>query len=140
MKHTPKERKSAGGVVISRTGKVLVVSQKGISWSLPKGGIDPGEVPLIAARREIYEESGLQDLTLLKELGSYWRYRIGKDGKEDQSERKTITIFLFKTAEEHLKPVDPHNPEARWVEKDEVADLLTYPKDKEFFLRFKDEI
>jgi hypothetical protein len=29
--------------------------------------------------------------------------------------------------------VDPENPEARWVEKAKVAELLTHEKDKEFF-------
>ena len=46
----------------------------------------------------------------------------------------TSRYFLFLTDEEELKPVDPGNPEARWVEKDKVADLLTHYKDKEFFL------
>ena len=42
-------------------------------------------------------------------------------------------MFLFRTSQRELKPIDPDNPEARWVNKSEVADLLTNPKDKEFF-------
>jgi 8-oxo-dGTP pyrophosphatase MutT (NUDIX family) len=53
---------SAGGVVTNDEGKVLVVNQRGTSWSLPKGHIDPGESALAAAEREIYEESGIRDL------------------------------------------------------------------------------
>jgi len=49
-------------------------------------------------------------------------------------------MFLFETIEEKLKPIDPTNPEARWVEKDKVADLLTHKKDKEFFLSVLGEI
>jgi len=67
-------------------------------------------------------------------LGSYERYRIGKDGGEDKTELKKIFIFLFKTDQLALKPIDPENPEARWVDKDKVADLLSHPKDKEFFV------
>jgi ADP-ribose pyrophosphatase YjhB (NUDIX family) len=65
----------AGGVVIGKDGKVLVVSQRGKSWSLPKGHIDEGEDLLTAAKREIYEESGVNDLKFVKELGSYKRSR-----------------------------------------------------------------
>jgi ADP-ribose pyrophosphatase YjhB (NUDIX family) len=126
---------SAGGVVTNEEGQVLVVSQRGASWSLPKGHIDAGENALIAARREIYEESGIRDLELIRELGSYERHKIVWDGGDDQSELKVITMFLFRTREKLLKPVDPDNPEARWVEKSKVPLLLTHEKDKEFFRR-----
>jgi ADP-ribose pyrophosphatase YjhB (NUDIX family) len=124
---------SAGGVVTNDEGKVLVVSQRGTSWSLPKGHIDPGESALAAAEREIYEESGIRDLKLIRELGTYERYKIGADGGEDRSELKTITMFLFRTSEKVLRPMDPDNPEARWVERTKVAPLLTHEKDKQFF-------
>ena len=70
---------SAGGVVLNGSGQVLVVNQRGNSWSLPKGHIDPGEDALTAARREIYEESGVSELDLVKELGSYEYTRALKD-------------------------------------------------------------
>jgi ADP-ribose pyrophosphatase YjhB (NUDIX family) len=124
---------SAGGVVTNSEGKVLVVSQHGTSWSLPKGHIDPGEDVLGAARREIYEESGIRDLEFIRELGSYERHKIGVDGGDDRAELKVITMFLFRTSEKLLKPVDPDNPEAKWVEKSKVAPLLTHEKDREFF-------
>jgi len=77
----------------------------------------------------------------VKELESYRRYKIGKGGRgEDRSELKTITMFLFKTKTGELKPIDPHNPEARWVAKEKVAHILTHPEDKRFFLRAKEEI
>jgi ADP-ribose pyrophosphatase YjhB (NUDIX family) len=127
--------RSAGGVVTNDEGEVLVVSQRGTSWSLPKGHIDAGEEALDAARREIYEESGIRDLELIRELGTYERHKIGVDGGDDRSELKVITMFLFRTSEKSLKPVDPDNPEARWVEKSKVALLLTHEKDREFFQR-----
>jgi 8-oxo-dGTP pyrophosphatase MutT (NUDIX family) len=127
--------RSAGGVVTNDEGEVLVVSQRGTSWSLPKGHIDSGEEALAAARREIYEESGIHELELVRELGTYERYKIGVDGGDDRSELKAITMFLFRTKEKSLRPVDPDNPEARWVEKGKVAPLLTHEKDKEFFRR-----
>ena len=135
-----KKTHSAGGVVLNARGEVLVVSQHGTSWSLPKGHIDPGENTLEAARREIDEEAGITDLLLIKELGTYERYKIGLKNPEDRSELKVITLFLFKSAQDALKPQDPHNPEARWVKKEAVADLLTHEKDKEFFLNIMDKI
>ena len=140
MNQIPKETESAGGVVLNSAGLVLVVSQHGTSWSLPKGHIEPGEDKLTAARREIWEESGIAQLDLVKELGTYSRFKIGKVGGEDKAELKTIHMFLFKTLENNLKPTDAHNPEARWVDKTKVAELLTHPKDREFFLKVKNQI
>ena len=125
---------SGGGVVLNSQGQVLIVSQHGTSWSLPKGHIEKDEDPQMAAQREIKEESGIKDLKFIKELGSYDRYRITQDGGEDKNELKTITMFLFRTDHEaELRPTDPENPEARWVEPENVSDLLSHPKDKEFF-------
>lgn len=135
MDNNIKETLNAGGVVFNNKGEVVVVSQRSDSWSLPKGHIDEGEDALTAAKREIYEESGIKNLELIRDLGTYERYRIGKNGEgEDVSERKIIHMFLFKTEEDLLRPVDPDNPEARWIKKENVADLLTHVKDKEFFL------
>ena len=91
---------------------MLVVSQRGLSWSLPKGHIDPGEDAVTAAQRGIYEESGISDLHLIRKLGTYRRPKIGLSGADDPSELKRITMFLFTTKQEVLRPIDPHNPEA----------------------------
>ena len=128
-----KKRHSAGGVVTNPEGKVLVVSQHGRSWSLPKGHIDPGEDALDAAKREIYEESGISKLHLVRELGTYERYKIGLKSKEDRGEVKVITMFLFRTTQIETNPIDPKNPEAIWVDRSKVARLLTHKKDREFF-------
>jgi ADP-ribose pyrophosphatase YjhB (NUDIX family) len=124
---------SAGGVVISSEGKVLVVNQDNRSWSLPKGHVDDGEKPEAAAAREIGEEAGVRELTLIKPLGSYERHRIGLAGSDDTSELKHISFFLFTTPQLRLAPMDPRHPEARWLVPREVVPLLTHPKDKAFF-------
>jgi 8-oxo-dGTP pyrophosphatase MutT (NUDIX family) len=124
---------SAGGIVLNRAGQVLIVNQKGTSWSLPKGHIEDGEDALSAARREIEEEAGVTQLEYAGAFGSYSRYRIGADGVEDESELKTIHMFLFKTVQSALSPTDGDNPEARWVEREEATAYLTHPKDRQFF-------
>ena len=75
----------------------------------------------------------MSDLELVRELGTYERYKIGLNGGDDRSELKTITMFLFRTKQMALQPRDRDNPEARWVAKAKVAGLLTHRKDKEFF-------
>ncbi len=131
---------TAGGVVLNPRGLVLVVNQFGNSWSLPKGHLEDGEDALTAAKREILEESGVAELVLVRELGSYQRYRIALDGGDDRSELKTIRMFLFRTGQENLAPQDPENPEARWVERLQVGALLTHRKDREFFLGVADSL
>jgi ADP-ribose pyrophosphatase YjhB (NUDIX family) len=131
---------SAGGVVVNAEGRVLVVSQHGTSWSLPKGHLEEGETPLEAALREIREETGVTQLELVRPLGSYSRHRLGVDGGEDRSELKTIHLFLFRTDATQLAPVDADNPEARWVEREGVTRLLTHAKDGEFFASILDTI
>ena len=136
MKHTY----SAGGIIINPKGRVLIVSQHGTSWSLPKGTLEQGEDKKTASLREIEEETGITKVELIKELGTYDRNKISMDGGDDFSELKTITIFLYTTPETHLNPIDPHNPEARWVKPDKVNDLLTHAKDKAFYACVQDEI
>lgn len=119
-------------MVINARGEVLVVNQRGNSWSLPKGHVDPGEDVLTAARREIYEESGVNQLHYVKELGAYQRARIGKHGGENPDEMKTLHFFLFTTTQQELQPVDKDNPEARWMTLEAAGELLTHPKDRAF--------
>ncbi len=134
------QTKTGGGVVLNSKNQVLVVSQHGTSWSLPKGHIDSGENAQEASSREIEEESGITKLNYVKKLGTYQRHRIGLKGGEDKSELKTITIYLYTTPETKLKPVDPENPEARWVDIDSVSALLTHNKDKEFYKSITNDI
>jgi len=133
-----KQTQSAGGVVVNTKGQVLVVNQRGITWSLPKGHVDPGEDILTAAKREVYEESGVSDITLIKKLGIIERESMSTDGTE--KEQKTIHIFLFSTNQMDLQPQDPHNPEAKWVKKEDVTNILSNPKDREFYKSIIDHI
>ena len=113
--------------------KILIVEQKNQTWSLPKGHLDPGETALEAAVREIKEESGVSNLTLLQELGSYDRYKISKDGGDDITELKKITMFLFETEQIDLAPEDEDNPSAVWLDKTEIISKLSHPKDIFFY-------
>lgn len=127
-------RKVAGGIVVGKDIKVVVVNQNHNSWSLPKGHVEKSETARDAAEREIKEETGLNKVKYICDLGVYRRHRIPLDeGREDPNEIKEISLFLYTTDQNKLAPEDPDNPEARWVEINQVADLLTHKKDKEFF-------
>ena len=132
-----KKTKIAGGVVLNKNKDILIVNQRGNSWSLPKGHVESGETLLETAKREIYEESGIKNLIYISKLGNYSRYRIGLDLNDCQSELKDIHIFLFETDEMNLNPVDEHNPEAKWVLPENVSGFLTHKKDKSFFEEIK---
>ena len=123
----------AGGIIINQFNKIAIVNQNHDSWSLPKGHIDKGETAIDAAIREIYEETGIINPTLIKKVGVYERYRIGLDGNDDLSELKRIHIFLFKSKKIKLQPLDSNNPEAKWVEIEDVKNYLTHKEDIIFF-------
>ena len=121
--------------------KILLVNQHNNSWSFPKGGIEPGESALDAAKREIREEAGITDLEYLGELGSYERYSLGKDGiTEDVAYGlRERTLFLFRTMQ-MPRPDHIETTEVRWATIDEALSLLTHPKDKEFLASVRDKI
>src|SRR2546425_12679071 len=73
---------SAGGVVFRRgpDGQVrfLLIRDSYKNWGFPKGHLESAEPPADAARREVTEETGLQDLVLhgpIKVIDWYFRFR-----------------------------------------------------------------
>jgi ADP-ribose pyrophosphatase YjhB (NUDIX family) len=70
--------KASGGVVRNRDGKFLMIFRNGV-WDLPKGKNDRGESSEIAALREISEEVGLNQLSILSEITkTYHVYQLKK--------------------------------------------------------------
>jgi bis(5'-nucleosidyl)-tetraphosphatase len=130
---------SAGGIVRNSKGEIAVVLHDGDFWGFPKGHIDEGEDALTAAKREIAEEIGISTLDLKTSYEPYTRIKAGDENKEDQ-EMKTIHMFLCETPEEEFKLTDPQHAEARWVPVSGVVELLTHPKDKEFFGTIQDSL
>lgn len=113
------DRTSAGGVVVrrGRDGRVYVALSwiKGGDCFLPKGGVEKGETVEQAARREIAEEAGITDLTLLTPLGT--RSRLNWNRKR----WITTHYFLFRTAQEEGRPTDPaHDYRLVWAPLDDL--------------------
>jgi bis(5'-nucleosidyl)-tetraphosphatase len=134
--------KAAGGVVVGSDKRIVVIEQHGNSWSLPKGGVEEGESLLQTALREVREETGLNDLYYLGELGSYERKSIGPGGQGESDEWgiRERTFFLFLTKEHALAPQDREVTNAKWLTIDETLALLTHPKDREFLAAVRPKI
>jgi 8-oxo-dGTP pyrophosphatase MutT (NUDIX family) len=54
---------AAGGLVFNSNNQLLLIERLGV-WDLPKGKIDTGETPEIAAVREVEEECAVTGLTI----------------------------------------------------------------------------
>ena len=61
---------AAGGVVMI-DNQFVAIERNGIP-DLPKGHIEKGETPEVAAVREVEEETGITDLTIIRELPATW--------------------------------------------------------------------
>jgi 8-oxo-dGTP diphosphatase len=122
---TDSEVVRAAGVVVVREGAAgpeIAVIRRGLraDWSLPKGKIEPGEHPVVAAVRECDEETGIVPVLgppLLRQeyvaLGSpkvvdYWAARVGSD--------------------EGFAP-DDEVESVEWLPAEQAAARLTYPRD-----------
>lgn len=76
-------RPCVGVAVFNREGRVFVGRRRvgananlRHAWQMPQGGIDAGENPLEAARRELYEETNIRSATLLGEAPDWLSYDI----------------------------------------------------------------
>jgi putative (di)nucleoside polyphosphate hydrolase len=69
------------------------------SWQMPQGGIDAGEQPLEAAKRELWEETNVRSIELIAELPDWLKYDLPEDAQGRWSGRyrgQTQKWFLFR--------------------------------------------
>ena len=70
-------------VVENHDGRVLACERQDIrgAWQLPQGGIDEGEAPVVAAWRELEEETGLTaEHVALRSMSDEWTIYEFPDG------------------------------------------------------------
>jgi 8-oxo-dGTP pyrophosphatase MutT (NUDIX family) len=131
---------SAGGLVVDSSGtKGLLIARRDLKdqtrliWSLPKGHIEEGETPEIAAIREVAEETGITS-EISRSLGviDFWFMASGK------RIHKTVHHFLFKEVSGSLTPQVSEVDDVAWVPLEEVVERLAYPDEKKLIARSGD--
>jgi len=70
---------SAGLVFIGRRSEGPEHIDETHVWQMPQGGIDPGEDPWPAARRELREETNIRSVEKLAEIEEWLAYDIPRD-------------------------------------------------------------
>lgn len=105
------------------TGWLFLMLRAYRNWDFPKGGVEPGEEPLAAARREVREE------TLIEDLEFNWGEGYLETGP--YGNRKVARYYLAATRTEKIAlPVSPElgrpeHDEWRWVERDAARRLVS---------------
>lgn len=120
---------TAGGVIFRRNPKkqelieILLIQDAKGRWTIPKGHVEEGENPRDTARREITEETGLQEMSVIDWLGKInFRYR-----RVDSLVLMTTEIFLVQA----LGDTDNIQKEKwmtslRWLSAAEALDKIEY--------------
>ncbi|MGC9031606.1 MAG: methylated-DNA--[protein]-cysteine S-methyltransferase [Minisyncoccia bacterium] len=138
----PIER-SAGGIVFRKTNGdiqyLLLHYPKGSRtkkdyWDFPKGHVEKGEKLIETAKREINEETGLNDIKIIdgfKETIKYYFYSQGK------RVLKFVTFFLVSTNQEEIT-ISKEHIGFTWAPFKEAIKILTYDNAKSVLKKAND--
>lgn len=112
---------AAGGLVLNRKGKLLVIFRKG-RWDLPKGKIEEGESVRKGAVREVMEETGLKNVKIKKEFTrTYHTYIL--NGKRVLKE---TVWFLMKCGDDATNPqLSEGITSIEWISKSRLRQIST---------------
>jgi len=128
--------KSAGAVVFRREDNkihYLLLHYPSTSkapkdyWDLPKGHIEKGEKELDTVKREVEEETGLQDLKFIEGFKEWIKYFFRFKGK---TIFKIVTFYLAKTKTEKVKTSFEHIG-YEWLPYKEALATLNFKNAKE---------
>ncbi len=102
--------RAAGGIVSAPDGSMLLILRNG-RWDLPKGKVEPGETLLLAALREVEEETGIKCVSALS------RECVSADAQNTntitQLRNYAIkTYHIFRAPKAWLK--GPNPPSRKW--------------------------
>jgi bis(5'-nucleosidyl)-tetraphosphatase len=120
------EERSAGFVLYrcSEGQRLYLVlcHRNGGHWGFPKGHIEPEEDELVAARREITEETGIERLRPLPGFRATSTYRFARGPR---SISKSVVYFLAEAETGRVRLSSEHS-DAAWLAADDAKRRLTY--------------
>lgn len=125
-----KHEKSCGAVIFKRENDQILYltveykKEKGY-WGLVKGHVEKGETEHETARREIYEEVGLKDLTF------YDGFRAEISYSPAPGVEKLVVFFLAETHTDDVQYLWDEHVAHRWLPLDKILPVLTYNLDRD---------
>ena len=118
------------------------------AWQMPQGGIDNNEIPLEAAYREMYEETGIRKskVTLLKQTKTWYRYDLPQEiqnkfwgGKfRGQSQKWFLFKFIGTEFDINIETKYQEFSDWKWSKKTEMLDSIVPFKRSLYQSVFKD--
>ena len=108
------------------------------AWQMPQGGVDKGENVEVAAKRELYEETGIQSIRIIKQSDKEYIYdlpdhllgKIWKGKYKGQKQTWYLMKFLGPDSEININQKHPEFNEWKWVSIDELPNLIvSFKKD-----------
>ena len=128
-------RIGVGVIVLNDKNKIFVGKRKDNpvdKWQMPQGGVDKNENLLSAMKRELYEETSIKNIKILKELDEWLEYELPKNllgiiwkGKfRGQKQKWFIVRFVGKENEINLKTKNPEFIEWKWIEMNELPKVI----------------
>ena len=99
------------------------------AWQMPQGGIDKGEDPLVAARRELEEETSVVNASLVYETQDWLTYDLPIElipklwGGKYRGQKQKWYLFRFEgpEAEINIQTAEPEFREWKWLALDQVV-------------------
>ena len=123
---------SAGGVAVRRGAQpavALISVGAKRRWQLPKGMVEEGESPEVAALRETREEAGIEtELVAPLETIEYW-FQVMERGERLRI-HKRVHFFLLDYRSGDVRDHDHEVHEARWVPIAEAEAMLAFANER----------
>ena len=134
-------RNGVGAIILNRENKVFVGKRKDNpvdKWQMPQGGVEIGESYLSAMKRELYEETSIKSIKILREIDGFFEYELPKNlvgiiwkGKfRGQKQKWFITKFIGNENEINLQTKNPEFIEWKWIIPDELPKTIVDFKKK----------